>query len=79
SLLPASKLVTSGLPEPHQLLVDSDAVITSLSALNSALAADASGGRFEAFRDARATTQRMKSRQVRFGHFVRAMAGEFAD
>jgi hypothetical protein len=78
-LLPAGKLVLAGLPQPDKLLVDSDAVVSSLSGLNSALAADTSGGRFEEFRDARATTQRLKSRQVRFAHFVAAMAGEFAD
>lgn len=79
-LLPPSKLDLDGLPAPDSLLTDADAVVTSLSALNTALGSDTdTGGRFEDFREARATTQRMRSRQVRFAYFVRALAGEFVD
>jgi hypothetical protein len=78
-VLPPGKLRFDALAAASSLLTDSESVVASLSALNGALASDASGGRFELFRDARATTQRMRSRQVRFDHFVRALAGEFAD
>jgi hypothetical protein len=78
-VLPPGKLRFDALAAASSLLTDSESVVASLSALNGALASDASGGRFELFRDARATTQRMRSRQVRFDHFVQALAGEFAD
>lgn len=77
--LPASKLSTADLPAPAELLKNLDQVNSSLAALNTALGSDSGGGRFESFREARATTQRMRSRQIRFQHLVRALAGQYAD
>jgi hypothetical protein len=78
-VLPEGKLDFSDIPIPDQLMNDFDAVQSSLSTLNTALSSDSPGGPLQAFRDARSTTQRLKSRQVRFEHFVRALAGEFVE
>lgn len=52
----------------------------SIAALNVALSTeDETGGGFADFRNARATTQRMRSRQVRFEYFVKALDGVFSD
>ena len=68
-----------GRPESTPRIASEEAVRASIAALNAALSADdASGGRFESFREARATTQRIRSRQVRFEHFVAALEGRFA-
>lgn len=77
--LPPGKLDFARVSSPVQL-ADPDRIQASVAALNAALSADdESGGRLESFREARATTQRMKSRQVRFEHFVRALEGAYAD
>jgi hypothetical protein len=78
-ILPEGKLDLQTVPSsPRQ--AGEEEVRASIAALNAALSADdAGGGRFESFRDARATTQRIRSRQVRFEHFVSALEGNFAD
>ena len=76
--LPQGKLDFSKVPSTPRIASE-EAVRASIAALNAALSADdASGGRFESFREARATTQRIRSRQVRFEHFVAALEGRFA-
>lgn len=77
--LPQGKLDFSKAPKPGDLLADGQAAQDSLLVLNSALASDQPGGKFEAFREARTSTQRMRSRQVRFEHFCRALAGHYAE
>lgn len=77
-LLPAGRLAFDDLPPRAAMLVDSQAARDSISLLNIVLSGDVPS-RFQDFRDARTSTQRMKSRQVRFRYFCRALAGEFAD
>lgn len=57
---------------------DADAVRQSFATLNSALTNDDQLDGFESLRAARSTSQRMKSRQVRFEYFTRALAGQFS-
>lgn len=77
-VLPVGKLDFSHLP-PSIELAPIDRIQSSLAALNSALSSDEDGsGSLEPFRAARATTQRMKSRQVRFEYFVNALTGAYA-
>lgn len=76
-LLPEGRLDFAKVPRNVDV-ADVEDVQASLAALNEALASDEAGGKLEAFREARATTQRMRSRQVRFEHFVRALTGAFS-
>lgn len=76
--LPEGKLDFTQAPPRDEMLGDHAAIVESLITLNLALTSDQEGGRFSAFRDARASTQRMKSRQVRFDYFARALTGEFS-
>lgn len=65
---------------PTVELASTEDIRASLAVLNAALSSeDESQGRLELFRSARSTTQRMKSRQIRFEHFVKALEGAFAD
>jgi hypothetical protein len=77
--LPEGRLKFDSVPPPNELLTDTEAARTSISALNTALETDQETGQFVAFREARSSTQRMRSRQVRFEFFCRALAGHFAD
>lgn len=82
--LPEGKLDFARVPPAETLsnITDIELVQDSLRTLNSALSADdeeTTPARLSAFRDARATTQRMRSRQPRFEFFCRALAGEFSD
>jgi hypothetical protein len=77
-VLPPSRLDFSNAPSPDRLLADEQAARDSLAILNQALASDQTGTKFQAFREARASTQRLKSRQTRFDHFCRALAGEYS-
>lgn len=76
--LKPGRLDFSSVPEPTRLLRDLAAAADSLRTLNAALANDQTGGRFSDFREARATTQRIRSRQTRFDYMCRALAGEFS-
>jgi hypothetical protein len=76
--LPKGKLIFTRVPARAALLTNDQAARDSLVTLNVALSSDQPGGNFEAFREARASTQRMKSRQTRFDFFCRALAGEYA-
>ncbi|MBB4855558.1 hypothetical protein HNP40_002965 [Mycobacteroides chelonae] len=78
-LLPEGKLDFSHAPPASSLLGDVERAVDSLIALNSALISDQPDDLLAPFRDARASTQRIKSRQTRFSFFVRALAGDFAD
>jgi hypothetical protein len=75
-LLPTGKLDFSACPPRDTLAATDDDIRESLGALNAALATDQEDGRLAQFRDARASTQRMRSRQVRFEHFCRALSGD---
>ena len=57
---------------------DPEAVNQSFATLNSALTNDDQQDGFESLRAARSTSQRTKSRQVRFEYFTRALAGQFS-
>jgi len=76
--LPQGKLMFARVPEAVKV-ADRESVQASLAALNASLSSDEEGGRFEAFREARSTTQRMKSRQVRFEHFLNALQGAYSE
>jgi hypothetical protein len=76
--LPPGKLDFSKAPARTDMTATVATARESLAALNAGLSADGSGGPFETFRDARATTQRMKSRQVRFEYFCLALTGAFS-
>jgi hypothetical protein len=78
-VLPAGRLDMDSVPSPNELLVDDRRVRDSLAVLNTALASDQPGARFQQFREARASTQRMKSRQTRFEHFCQALTGRYAE
>lgn len=77
--LPEGKLDYTNVPPAGSLLADEDKARQSLGALNAALSADQDTGSFVPFREARTTTQRMRSRQVRFEFLTAALAGRFAD
>lgn len=77
--LPAGRLDYANVPPADTLLADIEDVKQSLGALNAALSVDQDTGQFVPFREARTTTQRMRSRQVRFEFFTAALAGRFAD
>jgi len=77
-ILPRSKLSLDDVPEPAQMLTDIQAARDSIAVLNIALGGDANT-RFQDFRDARTSTQRLRSRQVRFRYLCRALAGQFAN
>lgn len=76
--LPPGKLDMDDVPDPAELLLDAEEAQQSLRVLNEALSTDQEGSRFVAFREARASTQRMRSRNTRFRYIARALAGEFA-
>jgi hypothetical protein len=77
-VMPPGKLETSDIASPGAMLKDIERVQESLSVLNAALGSDQDEGSFITFREARASTQRMKSRQTRFEYFARALTGEFS-
>lgn len=78
-VLPTGRLDLEKVPSRDDLLKDEQRVRDSLSVLNIALASDQPGAKFQQFREARASTQRMKSRQTRFEHFCQALAGHYAE
>ncbi len=77
-VLPTGKLILSEVPPPDQLMVERDRILESLAVLNLALSTDQEGARFTDFREARASTARMRSRQVRFEYLAKALAGQFS-
>lgn len=78
-VLPAGKLKFENVP-PSPTYGQSEAIQASIAALNESLSTDdAGGGRFQAFSQARSTTQRMRSRQTRFEYFVRALTGAYSE
>lgn len=76
--LKPGKLDLTKVAAPDTLLQDEQAARNSISILNVALSSEQVGS-FASFREARSSTQRMKSRQIRFEYFCRALAGEFSD
>lgn len=77
-LLPDGRLAYDDIPPSEAMLVNPQSARDSISLLNVVLSGDIPT-RHQDFRDARTSTQRMKSRQIRFRYFCRALAGEFAD
>lgn len=82
--LPEGKLDFSKVPAADQVTLDTSSIEViqdSLRTLNAVLSAEdeeTTPARLSAFRDARATTQRMRSRKPRFEFFCRALTGEFS-
>ncbi|MDK7870725.1 DUF262 domain-containing protein [Micrococcus luteus] len=76
-VLPHGRLEVS-TDNQHSYVTDIGDVRASLAKLNYALADEdfAEQNALEAFREARNTTQRMKSRNIRFNTFLRALRGE---
>jgi len=77
-LLPASKLELENVPSaPFQVAAD-DEVAAALVELNAALETDVGelSTPLAQFVGARTSTQRIRSRQVRFEHFCRALTGQ---
>jgi len=76
--LPAGRLSFEHAPDPADMLTDRESVLAALVELNTALESDV--GELSApmveFAEARTSTQRMKSRQVRFDYFCWALAGK---
>lgn len=77
-VLKTGKLDLTKVPPADTLLKDEQAARDSISILNVALSSDQVGS-FASFREARSSTQRIKSRQTRFEYFCRALAGEYSD
>ncbi|GAA1264320.1 hypothetical protein Psi02_76090 [Planotetraspora silvatica] len=76
-ILPQGKLEFDSLPHPEEMLRDKEEIVESMRALNGALSADNDDEipiSLRRFREARATTQRMKSRQPRFEFMCAALA-----
>ncbi len=74
--LKPGRLDLSLLPPKDALLRDRGVAEDSLRRLNVFLWAARVGGPYEDFREARASTQRTKSRQTRLEYFCRALAGQ---
>lgn len=74
-VLPEGRLSFDGAPAPAALLVDQDAAREELATLNSALAGESTSVDLTDFVQARASAQRIKSRQVRFDVITKALAG----
>ena len=77
NLLPEGRLQLVNAPEPGSVLRDTEAAIEELRTVNLALSGDAEevDPVFVPLIEARASTQRIRSRQTRFDYFVRALAG----
>ncbi|MGV0741015.1 DUF262 domain-containing protein [Mycolicibacterium sp. XJ870] len=76
--LPVGRLDFENIPSSAELTRAHDSAIQeSFAVLNTALTNDQEDG-FSAFRAARSTSQRTKSRQIRFEYFTRALAGQYA-
>ncbi|MFJ9146930.1 DUF262 domain-containing protein [Streptomyces sp. NPDC102270] len=78
--LPAGRLSFDKVPEPGKLLTSKEKAVESLGALNVVLgspAEDVSG--FVALVESKTSTQRIRSRQIRFEYFCRALAGQYAE
>ena len=76
-VLPQSKLDVSKAPPREALLRDENAAVEELRTLNQILASDAEdvSASYAPLIEAKTSTQRMRSRQVRFDYFSRALAG----
>ena len=74
--LPTGKLTFLDLPERSKILSDLPIALEQLRALNTALTGDQTRYELHEFVEARTTTQRIRSRQVRFLYTCRALAGE---
>jgi hypothetical protein len=66
------------VPRPDEILNDKQQSLDQLSTLNSALSGEETRYDVDEFLDARTTTHRMKSRQVRFRYFCQALAGQLS-
>ncbi|MFJ4078649.1 DUF262 domain-containing protein [Streptomyces iakyrus] len=77
-ILPEGRLVFSEIERPQFPLSDVDATVTALSHLNTAIETPVEDldTRALPFIEARSSSQRISSRQVRFEYFCRALAGK---
>jgi hypothetical protein len=78
AMLPQGRLTFDKVPARDSLLQDPEMILECLVELNSALGADIADlpTSLVEFVSARTSTQRMRSRQPRFEHFCRALAGK---
>lgn len=77
--LPVGRLSFDAVPDRSDInAAKPESVLESFSVLNTALTNDQEDG-FSPFRAARSTSQRVKSRQVRFEYFTKALAGQYAE
>ena len=76
-LLPVGKLSFDHAPDSRLILQDEDRAVEELRAINQALSGDSedAGPAYAALVEAKTSTQRLRSRQVRFTYFARALAG----
>jgi hypothetical protein len=75
--LPPGRLSFAEAPDPGRVLHDFDAASDQLQRINRALASDAEdvSRAYTPLVEAKTSTQRMRSRQIRFSFFTRALAG----
>lgn len=76
--LPEGKLSFKRITKPKEMLLDREKAINSLSFLEKVFKSKSGEAAYPDFWGARETTQNIKSRQIRFEYFCRALAGEFA-
>jgi len=78
--LPQGRLSFDKVPGPDKLLESRERAIESLGTLNVVLGSPAEEvSEFAPLVDAKATTQRIRSRQIRFEYICQALAGNYAD
>ncbi|MGA4993821.1 DUF262 domain-containing protein [Nonomuraea bangladeshensis] len=77
-LLPAGRLDFSKIPQREEMLHDLASAITAIGQLNTAIATPVEDldPRLLPFIEARSSSQRMSSRQIRFEYFCHALTGE---
>ncbi|WP_162146026.1 DUF262 domain-containing protein [Amycolatopsis sp. ATCC 39116] len=76
-LLPPGRLLLDNVPTRDEMLTNVEVAVDRLREINSALSADPEDlpARFAPLIEAKTSTQRMRSRQIRFEYFSQAMAG----
>lgn len=77
--LPEGKLDLNEIADPPSVVGNDPQVRKALSNLNRVLTEGTTDLRLLKFREARETTQLMKSREVRFAYFCGALSGEFSE
>jgi hypothetical protein len=77
-VLPVGKLDFENVPPSGRLLINKESAVEQLRVINVALDSDADemSPSFNRLIEAKTSTQRMRSRQIRFEFFTRALAGD---